>query len=274
MEVLAQLANRLRPRLEALYGLQAEDGMTRIMHVCSHYTDLRNRAPRPAWDERDAVLITYADHVRSQGEPPLATLHRFLTTTGLQRVCRVLHLLPFFPASSDDGFSVIDYRQVDAEFGTWADIASLRNEFELMFDLVLNHTSRHSTWFQQYLRGVEPYARYLCRSRSGARPKSRGADRARLALLTPFDTARGQRHVWTTFSDDQVDLNYREPRVLAEMVDILLSYIRRGAGSCRWTPSPIFGSSQGHHAFTFHKHMRSLGCCATSWICLRRVPCW
>ena len=119
MEVLAQLANRLRPRLEALYGLQAEDGMTRIMHVCSRYTDLRNRAPRPAWDERDAVLIAYADHVRSQGEPPLATLHRFLTTTGLQRVCRVLHLLPFFPASSDDGFSVIDYRQVDADLGGW-----------------------------------------------------------------------------------------------------------------------------------------------------------
>ena len=47
-------------------------------------------------------------------------------------------------------------------------------------------------------------------------------------LLTPFETAAGTRHVWTTFSADQVDLNFAEPAVLVEMLDVLLGYAQEG----------------------------------------------
>lgn len=228
MDVLTRLAERMRPRVEFLYGLRADDCMSHILEVCARYTDLRARPPRSGWNERDVVLITYADQVRADGESPLATLGEFMTRTQLHTVFRVLHLLPFCPASSDDGFSVIDYRQVDLDFGDWADIGVLGEQFDLMFDLVLNHASCESGWFQQYLRGIEPYARYFIEAHSSD-DLSRVVRPRTLPLLTQFDTARGPRQVWTTFSPDQVDLNYREPRVLAEIVDILLCYIQQGA---------------------------------------------
>lgn len=228
MKRLDRLATRLRPRCDALYGMRADEALAGIMHVCSRYAQIGIRTTRPHWSERDTLLIAYADQVRADDEAPLATLHKFLVTSGLQQVFRVLHLLPFYPASSDDGFSVIDYLQVDPDVGTWADVDSLGGDFDLMFDLVLNHASRHSFWFECYLRGIEPYSQFFIEA-DPADDHSRVVRPRALPLLTPVETSCGLRHVWTTFSEDQVDLNYREPKVLVEMIDVLLSYLRHGA---------------------------------------------
>jgi glycosidase len=184
------------------------------------------------WDERDAVLIAYGDHVNSPGQRPLRALRNFLVQQEIAPLFSMLHLLPFFPATSDDGFSVIDYRQVDPALGDWDDVQALGQSFDLMFDLVLNHVSQHSRWFQEYLQGREPYVRYFHEVEpttdlsAVARPRS-------LPLLTEFSTTRGPRHVWTTFSDDQVDLNFDEPRVLLDLTEVLLDYVRRGARMVR-----------------------------------------
>ena len=225
---LAELPDRLRPRLRTLYGSRAEESLSGIMQVCSQYEDLQSTRRPWTWSERDTVLITYADQVRTGSEPPLAVLRDFLQAVELHQVFRVIHLLPFYPATSDDGFSVVDCRQVDPELGNWDDVAALREQFDLMFDLVLNHVSCQSDWFQRYLRGVEPYVRFFVEADPSddlnrvVRPRTS-------PLLTAFETSRGRRHVWTTFSADQVDLNYRELRVLIEMLEVLLGYIRRGA---------------------------------------------
>jgi glycosidase len=224
---LDELPDRLRPRLRILYGSRAEECLSGIMRVCSQYEDLRNTRQSGAWNERDTVLITYADQVRTDNEHPLAALRAFLHKMEMHRIFRVIHLLPFYPATSDDGFSVVDYRQVDPDFGTWGDIAELREQFELMFDLVLNHASCKSDWFQQYLRGVDPYNRFFIEADPGD-DLSRVVRPRTSPLLTPFATSRGARHVWTTFSADQVDLNYGEPSVLLQMLDVLLNYVRRG----------------------------------------------
>jgi sucrose phosphorylase len=212
-----------------LYGPRAEDCLSDVIRLCREHEDrLKGRPRRPAWDQRDAVLITYADQIRAHGARPLAALRAFLTERGLHRLFPVLHLLPFYRSTSDDGFSVADYRQVDPDFGDWSDVARLGEQFDLMFDLVLNHASRQSDWFRHYLSGTEPYTGYFveCDPRTDL---SRVVRPRTSPLLTPFDTSRGRRHVWTTFSDDQVDLNYREPRLLCEMLDVLLTYIERGA---------------------------------------------
>ena len=105
---------------------------------------------------------------------------------------------------------------------------ALAGQVDLMFDLVLNHVSRRSQWFQRYLEGSSPYDRYFIEVDPQAdvsqvtRPRS-------LPLLTPVQTARGERHVWTTFSADQMDLNFAEPAVLLEMLDLLLFYAAEGA---------------------------------------------
>src|SRR5690625_4430420 len=124
--------------------------------------DLEEREPIPVeelWTHEDQILITYADMVSGGEEDslsPLARQHRFLNETIGEEFTSV-HILPFFPSSSDDGFSVIDYREVDPEFGSWNDIVNLSRDYRLMADLVINHTSRQSEWFQKFLKGEEPY---------------------------------------------------------------------------------------------------------------------
>jgi glycosidase len=228
MAQLEELSSRLRPRLQFLYGARADECLPDLLRVCSRYDGLWKRQRSAMWDERDVILISYADQVRADNEHPLSTLRAFLHSMNLPRVFRVLHLLPFYPATSDDGFSVVNYWQVDPGFGGWDDINEIREQFDLMFDLVLNHASCQSDWFQQYLRGVEPYTRFFVEA-DASDDLSRVVRPRTSPLLTPFETSRGNRNVWTTFSADQVDLNYQEPGVLVEMLDVLLDYISRGA---------------------------------------------
>ncbi len=180
------------------------------------------------WSEQDVVLITYADQIRDPGRSPLQAQQRFLLDHAVNDVVNCVHLLPFCPYSSDDGFSVIDYLAVDPASGDWNDIADLGKSFDLMFDLVLNHCSQHSRMFQGYLAGESEFADFFIDQDPSAdlsqvvRPRS-------LPLLTPFQTASGTKNIWTTFSADQVDLNYANPKVLAAMLEVLVDYAKRGA---------------------------------------------
>ncbi|MGQ9491807.1 MAG: alpha-amylase family glycosyl hydrolase, partial [Anaerolineae bacterium] len=121
-----------------------------------------------------------------------------------------MHILPCFPYSLDDGFSVIDYRQVDPALGDWDDVAAIGRDYHLMFDFVANHVSRQSAWFQAFLRDEAPYRDYFIVVDPTADLTQVVRPRA-LPLLTPVETINGTRHVWTTFSDDQIDLNYANP---------------------------------------------------------------
>jgi sucrose phosphorylase len=177
--------------------------------------------------ERDAILITYGDQISEPGHSPLRTLADFADTY-LQGIVSAIHLLPFYPYSSDDGFSVIDYRQVDPHSGTWADVHRLGVRFRLMFDAVINHISRHSAWFQGFLRDQAPYRDYFIVVEPGIDLSMVVRPRA-LPLLTQVETPQGTKHVWTTFSDDQIDLNYANPDVLLEILDLLLFYVAQGA---------------------------------------------
>jgi glucosylglycerate phosphorylase len=168
--------------------------------------------------EHDTLLITYGDQV-GDGLRALAEFldqHTTGTVTGV-------HLLPHFPYSSDDGFSVTDYRQVNPALGTWTDVRRLGEHRRLMLDAVINHISAQSAWFKAYRRGEAPYTDYFIEFDPHAdlsqvvRPRTS-------PLLTPV----GSRHVWTTFSDDQIDLNFHNPDVLLEILDILLFYVANG----------------------------------------------
>jgi sucrose phosphorylase len=177
--------------------------------------------------EKDIILITYADQFRDSQRSSLESLNVFLESN-LKNVISGVHILPFCPYSSDDGFSVIDYRQVAPELGTWQDIALLGDDFDLMFDLVANHISAKSEWFQNFLEAKQPYTDYFIvldptiDLSNVVRPRA-------TPLLTPFQTSAGLRYVWTTFSADQIDLDYSDPQVLLEMIDILLFYVAQGA---------------------------------------------
>ncbi|GAB4457089.1 MAG: alpha-amylase family glycosyl hydrolase [Anaerolineales bacterium] len=190
----------------------------------------RGQIPQPensSLTERDSLLITYADQVREEEKPPLQTLAEFCETH-LRGVVSGVHILPFYPWSSDDGFSVKDYRAVAPAFGDWGGIERLGKSFRLMFDGVINHASAQGEWFQKFLRGEEPCRDYFI-TVEGNPDLSQVIRPRALPLLTQFETASGKRKVWTTFSADQVDLNFKNPAVLLEIFDILLMYAQRGA---------------------------------------------
>lgn len=177
--------------------------------------------------ERDAILITYGDQVRQPGILPLHSLADFCEQH-LTGVVSGVHILPFYPFSSDDGFSVIDYRQVDPALGSWDQIARLGQSFRLMFDAVINHISAQSTWFQGFLQDDPRYRDYFITVEGN--PDLAQVVRPRvLPLLSRFETPSGPKAVWTTFSRDQVDLNYQNPVVLEEIIELLLFYVSKGA---------------------------------------------
>ncbi len=202
--------------------------LPRLQELLANYRGQKLRTAREGYfDERDAILISYGDMVQAPGERPLATLYRFLKGH-VGGLIRGLHLLPFYPYSSDDGFSVIDYDQVDPALGDWTDIEAFGQTFRLMFDAVINHISQHSAWFQAYLRGEAPYSAYFVEVESGADLAAVFRPRA-LPLLTPVNTASGEKQVWTTFSADQIDLNFASPDLLLEILRVLLNYVAHGA---------------------------------------------
>jgi len=231
---------RIRDHLAFLYG--AEEGSRTWQRLASLLDGFRRRNPglasaqpgRPSLDQRDAILIAYGDQFREAGVPPLETLHSVLVET-LRRPVSGLHLLPFFPYSSDDGFAVIDYTRVDPALGSWEDVERLAGSFRLMVDAVVNHVSRQSPWFRAFRAGDPEYEDWFIALDPDApltwlsqvvRPRA-------LPLLTPVQTAAGPRLVWTTFSADQIDLNYAHPPVLLKMLETLLLYVEKGAGLIR-----------------------------------------
>ncbi|MDX1612909.1 MAG: sugar phosphorylase [Candidatus Promineifilaceae bacterium] len=226
------MSERLSELLHTIYG--PEKAMPLARHLRARLLTYQSRLPEPtlgSLSQRDAVLITYGDMVWEGAHLPLQTLAHFLEAH-LKDIVNTVHLLPFYPYSSDDGFSVINYLGVDPALGTWGDVERLSQSFRLMFDAVINHISVESDWFQAFLRGQSPYADYFITVDPDTDLSQVFRPRA-LPLLTPFETQRGLRHVWTTFSSDQADLNYAEPRVLLDVLDVILTYVARGAALLR-----------------------------------------
>ncbi len=182
-------------------------------------------------DERDIIIITYGDQLYGRGKAPLKNLGEF-SKKYFADAASCIHILPFFPYSSDDGFSVIDYEKVREQLGAWTDIKDIGADFRLMFDLVCNHISSKSEWFLHYLSGDEEYKDFFIEMDENTdlsmvtRPRTS-------PLLTAFNTSDGTKYLWTTFSDDQIDLNFKNEKLLLKMIDVLLYYVEMGADLIR-----------------------------------------
>lgn len=230
----SNLDERLLSHLQKIYGAEcAPELFERLTQLITRH--IGQRKPRQAsgglWDEKSNILITYGDSVLYPSLEPLASLKQFLDQR-LKGVFSLVHVLPFYPFSSDGGFAVTDYRAVNPDLGSWEDIERLQEHFQLMFDMVLNHISREHLWFVQFLHCEKPGQDYVIQVDPKenlslvVRPRS-------TPLLSRVRSPCGIHHVWATFSNDQIDLNYANPELLLEMLDLLLFYIRQGAKAIR-----------------------------------------
>ena len=236
LQIPSPLAGRIRDHLAFLYGRErgriCYAGLEAILALF-YQRRMASKRPTPGGqlDQTDALLITYGDQIKEPGRPPLQNLGQFLEQH-IKGIISGVHILPFYPYSSDDGFSVIDYTQVDPLLGNWDDIARLGRDFDLMFDAVINHVSSRSEWFQRFLQDDPDYIDYFVTVEPGTDLSQVTRPRA-LPLLTSVQTPSGEKLVWTTFSADQPDLNYANPELLLQIVEVLLGYVERGASYIR-----------------------------------------
>lgn len=244
----AERAARMLSRLELLYGPQRARSvlgeLVRLIRVHLAHKPAELAAAEASFDpatrfsEKDLMLITYGDMVTARGRTGISALRELLAAFRRGNpVFSIVHVLPFFPYSSDRGFSVIDFKSVDPRLGTWEDLQELGKTHRLMFDGVLNHASARSTPFQQMLCGNPQYKDFAVSFRDPA--ELTAGQRAILRrprtsdVLTRYDSIDGPLWVWTTFSPDQIDLNYGNPNVLLHAIDTLLFYVRMGADFIR-----------------------------------------
>ncbi|MBW2613779.1 MAG: sugar phosphorylase [Deltaproteobacteria bacterium] len=220
--------DKVKDLLKKIYGEETGAlALKRIVPIIEKYAVQKSKK-ETYFSQEDVVLITYGDSLKKDGEAPLATLHGFANQY-LKGAISNVHFLPFFPYSSDDGFSVMDFFEIDPELGTWKEVAAIGQGFELMFDYVVNHYSSKGQWFQNYLEGKEGFEEFAMEVdpvtdlSMVTRPRS-------LPLLSEYKKKNGQTvHLWTTFSADQIDFNFKNLDVLEKMIDVLLFYADQGA---------------------------------------------
>lgn len=211
-------------KLILLYGEKADEVLKEINHFIAVH---KKSAPKNWITEKDVILITYGDSIKEEGKSPLNTLKHFLDEQSKGSITAV-HLLPIFPYTSDDGFSITDYRQINPDLGVWKDIENLASNYDLMFDAVINHISISSEWFKEYQNGNKQYADYFIECDESKDYNMVTRPRA-LPLYYKYKTKKGDRNIWATFSKDQVDLNFQNPKVLMEILDLLVFYTNKGA---------------------------------------------
>lgn len=225
---LAQLREKILNHLNAIYlendNVPLANELIQLMRLDEFcYTPMQQHNH---WTEHDIAVITYGNSILCDKENPLKTLFHFLHQY-LFDCINTVHILPFFPYCADDGFSVINYKEVNPDLGDWNDIEVISRDFRLMSDLVINHCSKDNSWFQQFMKGESPGKDYFIT----ADPSSDLSDVVRprtSPLLRPTQTPDGEKHVWCTFSHDQVDLNFANPDVLCEVVKIIRLYLDHG----------------------------------------------
>ena len=218
----------IHERLEFIYGKEtAKTAVKELSTLINKYRELIS-SNEYHLSEKDTILITYGDQVQHQTETPLESLYNFLDIN-LQGKVNSVHILPFYPYSSDDGFSVVNYSEVDPKLGSWKEVEHISQKYRLMVDGVINHISQFSDWFKAYMAGDEDYKDFFTELDSDTDLSSVIRPRATPLLHDYEDTQGNKRYVWTTFSRDQVDLNYANYKVLLAVLDALFYYIQKGA---------------------------------------------
>jgi len=240
----AKIKGQIENKLAAIYGKNQASGIAKeIFILCKKYGINEQAEPKRTISEKDVFFITYGDSIQKEDHNGLKTLNDFLTSY-VESAVSFVHLLPFFPYTSDDGFSVQDYRQVNPGLGDWNDISNLNNGYKLVFDAVLNHVSVSSVYMVEQCKGNPEYKDFLVTLDPSVdtslvtRPRN-------LPLLNEFDTSEGKKWFWTTFSRDQVDFNFKNSKVLLEMLDILLFYAKSGANMIRLDAVPFMWKEIG-----------------------------
>ena len=195
------------------------------------------RILRPDWLQQPEMIgyVAYAD--RFAGSLRGVAEHvDYLKGLGVT----YLHVMPFLKpreGANDGGYAVQDYRQVRPDLGTMDDLEALaaalrENGISLEMDLVLNHVAKEHEWAEKAREGDPKYRDYFL-----LYPDRKMPDEFEKTLPEIFpDFAPGNftwndaanAWVWTTFNEYQWDLNWANPEVLYEFVELICWLANKG----------------------------------------------
>lgn len=228
MKHISDSTHTINKRLHRIYPPQiAQKAVDSIIDLIFKYKQRIKSTPYHL-SQKDIIMITYGDQVSRSNEPTLETLKEFMDKH-LKGVINSIHILPFYPYSSDDGFSVVNYSAVDPHMGSWREIEQISKDYRLMVDGVINHVSQFSDWFKAFLSGDKYFADFFIEIDPSVDLSKVVRPRASPLLHEYIDDEGKIHNIWTTFSKDQVDLNYKSHRVLRNVLDALFYYIEKGA---------------------------------------------
>ncbi len=224
--------SELKTSLQSLYGDKSDWVIEKVEELLEKYGN-SNNYNETKLSEKDVILITYGDNIQQKENSHLQTLNKFIVKYCLPEI-NTTHLLPFYPYTSDDGFSIADYFEVNPNFGNWDDVKTIADNSNLMFDGVINHMSKSSKWFKSYLNNEKGFEDFFINVNPNVDLSKVVRPRA-LPLLTEFKDSKGlEKHIWTTFSEDQVDLNFSSPKVFIKILEVLLFYVSKQAKFIRF----------------------------------------
>jgi sucrose phosphorylase len=184
--------------------------------------------------KNEIILITYAN---SMGEN-LKELTEVLKKN-FKGIFGGVHILPFFPSSADRGFAPITYEEVDSNFGNWEDINSLKEDFNLMFDFMVNHISRQSKYFKDFAENKDnsKYSDFFIRYKDfwpNGEPTRHDLNlvykRKDRDPCIDIEFKDGTKEcVWCTFDSEQVDINISSETASKFIEETLVGMVKRGA---------------------------------------------
>ncbi|HHP9070764.1 TPA: sugar phosphorylase [Listeria monocytogenes] len=221
-----ELVNQIEVKLRKIYQAAYQPAYLEKMLACAENYSNNARGSIDTISEKNVYLIAYGDSIFEKNKHPLQTLNEFLQEYA-QDVITDVHLLPIFPSTSDDGFSVTDYKQIDEQLGDWDDVQKMSENFRVMLDFVANHMSKSSDWFKRFSDNEAPYNQFFIEKNSQFDYKN--VTRPRTSPL--FHKYENGKELWTTFSEDQLDLNVRNIDCLVALTDVLLFYASKQATS-------------------------------------------
>jgi sucrose phosphorylase len=224
-----ELKNNLNIHFQIIYKdiLDQNEILKLINKVLDLFENKDQGITEPNWSQKDIFLISYGDSIVETSDNKLKVLSKFLNKY-CKKYFNNVHILPFFPYSSDDGFSITDYEVVRPDLGNWHDMKSLSKDFRVMSDIVINHASIKSKYFKNFIENKEDTQNFFIKLKnvqegyeSVVRPRSSD-------LFKEYAVNDETFYLWCTFSHDQVDFNFKNPKVLFFFIKLIHLYLKNG----------------------------------------------
>ena len=196
-----------------------------IIYLINKYNKNRKKEDLKI-NESTSLVICYGNSVTDGNKKSLKVFNKFYMKY-LKNNFDSVHFLPFYPSSSDSGFAVKDHYKIEPRLGSWKDVKLISKNCNLMADLVINHSSARGLWFSNFLKNKSPGKDYFFtvdknfNSKKVIRPREH-------ELLKKIKLSNKTKYLWRTFSPDQIDLNFKNPKVLIRFIKIIFNLINNG----------------------------------------------